>query len=78
MHNILHLGYLHIPVFSAFVAAGLVAALLLSQRTAPLAGIAPDAMWDTGMIAASWGVEWCVVGLDRDWAYNPRCKMARP
>ena len=52
MHNILHLGYLHIPVFSAFVAAGLVAALLLSQRTAPLAGIAPDAMWDTGMIAA--------------------------
>ena len=33
---------------------------------------------DTGMIAASWGGEWCVVGLDRDWAYNPRCKMARP
>ena len=33
---------------------------------------------DTGMIGASWGVEWCVVGLDRDWAYNPRCKMARP
>jgi hypothetical protein len=30
------------------------------------------------MIGASWGVEWCVVGLDRDWAYNPRCKMARP
>ena len=33
---------------------------------------------DTGMIGASWGVEWCVVVLDRDWAYNPRCKMARP
>jgi len=33
---------------------------------------------DTGMIGANWGVEWCVVGLDRDWAYNPRCKMARP
>jgi hypothetical protein len=33
---------------------------------------------DTGMIGASWGVEWCLVGLDRDWAYNPRCKMARP
>ena len=33
---------------------------------------------DTGMIGASWGVEWCVVGLDRNWAYNPRCKMARP
>ena len=33
---------------------------------------------DTGMIGASWGVEWCVAGLDRNWAYNPRCKMARP
>ena len=33
---------------------------------------------DTGMIGATWGVEWCVVGLDRNWAYNPRCKMARP
>ena len=33
---------------------------------------------DTGMIGASWGVEWCVVGLDRNWAYNPFCKMARP
>ena len=33
---------------------------------------------DTGMIGANWGVEWCVVGLDRNWAYNPACKMARP
>jgi hypothetical protein len=33
---------------------------------------------DTGMIGASWGVEWCVVGLDRNWAYNPACKMAEP
>jgi hypothetical protein len=33
---------------------------------------------DTGMIGASWGIEWCVEGLDRNWAYNPRCKMARP
>lgn len=33
---------------------------------------------DTGTIGASWGVEWCVVGLDRNWAYNPACKMARP
>jgi hypothetical protein len=32
----------------------------------------------TGMIGASWGVEWCVVGLDRNWAYSPACKMARP
>jgi hypothetical protein len=33
---------------------------------------------DTGIIGASWGVEWCVVGLDRNWAYNPACRMARP
>lgn len=33
---------------------------------------------DTGLIGASWGVQWCVVGLDRNWAYNPACKMARP
>jgi len=33
---------------------------------------------DTGMIGMTWGVEWCVVGLDRNWAYNPRCKMATP
>jgi hypothetical protein len=33
---------------------------------------------DTGMIGMTWGVEWCVVGLDRNWAYNPVCNMARP
>jgi len=33
---------------------------------------------DTGLLGVTWGVEWCVVGLDRNWAYNPACKMARP
>jgi hypothetical protein len=33
---------------------------------------------DTGWIGITWGVEWCVVGLDRNWSYNPGCKMARP
>ena len=33
---------------------------------------------DSGMYGASWGIEWCIVGLDRNWAYNPACKMARP
>lgn len=33
---------------------------------------------DMGLIGATWGVEWCVVGLDRNWAFNPACKMARP
>lgn len=33
---------------------------------------------DTGIIGASWGVEFCVGGLDRNLAYAPACKMARP
>jgi hypothetical protein len=31
-----------------------------------------------GVIGMNWGVEFCIVGLDRDWAYNPACKMAKP
>ena len=33
---------------------------------------------DGGMAGMFWGVEWCVVGLDRNCAYNPSCKMAQP
>jgi hypothetical protein len=33
---------------------------------------------DTGFAGATWGVEWCVVGIDRNWAYNPACRMAKP
>ena len=33
---------------------------------------------DGGMIGASWGVAWCVVGADRNWANNPACRMAKP
>jgi hypothetical protein len=33
---------------------------------------------DAGFVGFSWGVEWCVVGLDRNWAFNPLCKMAKP
>ncbi len=33
---------------------------------------------DTGMIGMDWGVNFCVTGLDRDWAYNPACRAARP
>ena len=31
-----------------------------------------------GIIGVTWGIEFCVHGLDRNWAYNPACKMARP
>ena len=33
---------------------------------------------DGGMIGATWGVTFCVVGYDRNMAYSPACKMARP
>jgi len=33
---------------------------------------------DGGMMGSGYGVEWCVVGLDRNWAYNPSCRWARP
>jgi hypothetical protein len=33
---------------------------------------------NTGWLGIGWGVEWCVAGLDRNWAYNPSCRMAKP
>jgi len=33
---------------------------------------------DTGMIGMNWGVNFCVVGLDRNWAYGPACRAAQP
>jgi hypothetical protein len=32
---------------------------------------------DGGFAGYGEGVEWCVVGLDRNWAYNPRCRSAK-
>ena len=31
-----------------------------------------------GIIGISWGVEWCVVGLDPNFAYAPACHTLRP
>jgi len=33
---------------------------------------------DGGFAGMGQGVEWCVVGLDRNWAYNPACRAAKP
>jgi hypothetical protein len=33
---------------------------------------------DGGFAGMGQGVEWCVTGLDRNWAYNPGCNAARP
>ena len=33
---------------------------------------------DTGFAGITWGVTWCVVGMDRNLSYAPNCKQARP
>src|SRR5258708_13731880 len=33
---------------------------------------------DGGFAGFGQAVEWCVTGLDRNWAYNPNCRAARP
>lgn len=33
---------------------------------------------DLDFISNGWGTEWCVLGLDRNLAYSPSCRMARP
>jgi hypothetical protein len=33
---------------------------------------------DSGFAGYGQGVEWCVTGLDRNWAYSPGCRAARP
>lgn len=50
MHPILlHLGHLTIPTFGVLAAIGLILALLLSLRTAKLAHLNPNRLWDTGI-----------------------------
>jgi phosphatidylglycerol:prolipoprotein diacylglycerol transferase len=49
--TLFHLGHLTLPTFGALAALGLVAALLLSERTARLAGISPEKLWDAGIFA---------------------------
>ena len=46
-----NLDALHIPAYSVIAIAGLVAALWLSLRTAPLRAIEPDRLWDVGFFA---------------------------
>lgn len=41
-------------------------------------GIAYEINEGLGFAGIGWGVTWCVVGLDRNHAYSPRCKMVGP
>jgi hypothetical protein len=53
-----------------------------SARAMVSDGIARDVYFsiieDGGFAGFGDGVDWCVVGLDRNWAYSPRCRMAKP
>ncbi|GGC80244.1 hypothetical protein [Chelatococcus reniformis] len=37
-----------------------------------------EALGDPGLFRTEWGIEYCVVGLDREWQDAPLCKMAKP
>ncbi len=47
--TLFHLGHLSLPTFGAFAAVGLILALLLSERTARLASLPPQKLWDAGI-----------------------------
>lgn len=49
--TLFHFGHLYLPTFGVLAAVGILLALLLSERTAPLAGIADDKLWDAGIFA---------------------------
>jgi phosphatidylglycerol:prolipoprotein diacylglycerol transferase len=50
VHPILfHFGHITLPTFGILAAAGLMAALSLSLRTAALAGLSPDRLWNAGL-----------------------------
>jgi phosphatidylglycerol---prolipoprotein diacylglyceryl transferase len=46
---LLHSGHLFLPTFGVLAAVGLMAALTLSLRTAAIAGLSPDAVWNAGL-----------------------------
>ena len=49
--NLLHLGHLTVPTFGVLAALGLVAALLLSERTAGRLRLSPERVWNAGLFA---------------------------
>ena len=52
MHPVVfHIGALYIPSYGALAAAGVLLALLLTQRTARLAGVSPARLWNASVVA---------------------------
>ena len=50
-------------------------AAMTDQKTRTVAYAVGTAL---GIIGATWGVEWCVVGVDPTFAYAPDCEAIRP
>jgi phosphatidylglycerol---prolipoprotein diacylglyceryl transferase len=49
--GVLRLGPVRVPIYGAFAAVGLIAALWLSLKTARLVGLAAEQLWDAGLFA---------------------------
>ncbi len=47
-----------------------------------LFGLKERRFWNSNLSIAAFeqvrDVEWCVVGVDRNWPFNPACKAAKP
>lgn len=52
MHpSLVHVGFLTIPTYGLLAAIGFMLALALSLRTAAMAGLSPDRIWNAGLFA---------------------------
>jgi phosphatidylglycerol:prolipoprotein diacylglycerol transferase len=51
--GVMRLGPLRVSVYGLFAAVGLLAALWLSQRTAPLAGLGAQQLWDASLFGVT-------------------------
>lgn len=47
--GVVRIGHARVSTFGLFAAAGLIAAIWLSQHTAPLAGVSAQRLWDAGI-----------------------------
>lgn len=80
MHPVLfHIGPLLIPSYGAFAALGVLLALMLAQRTARIAGIAPAHIWNlciVALFAALVGSRLLLIALNwRDVTQHPMWMM---
>lgn len=52
MHpTLFHFGHIFLPTFGVLAAAGLMSGLALGEKTAALAGVEPERLWDAGLFA---------------------------